>query len=117
MLRIEVDDRGNGLVVKAAGELSLIEIPNFEQTFKRYQESNLQVVALDLSEMPFLDSFGISRIIKLSRKFTESGTDFVLIELNEKIQQSFRIGTLDRFFPIMSMTEFDDKYFSEGASV
>ncbi len=112
MLQIDVDDRGSGVVVKAAGELSLIEIPSFEQTFKRYHESKLDVVALDLSEMPFIDSFGISRIIKLSRKFTESGTDFVLIELNDKIQEVFRMGTLDRFFSIMKKGEFDKKYFS-----
>ena len=111
MERIDVEEKGGAVVVRVAGELGLANIKAFENVFKKYLNSKIAVIALDLREMPFLDSFGISRLVKISRAFA-GHADFVLINMNDVIYQTFRMSTFDKFFTIMTEDEFNRKYYS-----
>lgn len=110
MERFEVDEKGNVVIVRIAGELTLTDIKEFDGIFNKYLKSKFEVIALDLYEMPFLDSFGISRLVKISRAFTGIA-DFVLINMNDNIYQTFKMSTFDKIFTIMTEKEFRYKYF------
>ncbi len=111
MIKIDVEERENIVIVCISGNLSLGDIDEFDHTFKKYNNSNLDVIALDLKYIPHLDSFGLNRIIKVSRDFGGSGTEFVLINMNEDIHKTFTTTTFDKLFQIMTQDEFDRKYF------
>ncbi len=111
MIKIDVEERENTVTITISGELSLGDIDEFDHTFKKYINSNLDVIALDLKYIPHLDSFGLSRIIKISRVFGGSGTEFVLMNMNEDIHRTFKITTFDKLFKIMTQNEFDRTYF------
>jgi len=110
MFGIAVEERDQAVIVKVAGELTLYNIKEFEKAFKKYSGPDTRVVALDLGGVVFLDSFGISRIVKISRSFTGKA-DFVLLNVNEDILEVFRMATFDRIFTIMSEWDFTNKYF------
>jgi len=110
MMKIAVEDRGKAVIIGIEGELAMKNISEFEKAFEKYFETGLEVIALDLQRMPYLDSFGISRIVKISRAFTGNDTKFVLINMNENIRQIFRMSTFDKIFNIMNREEFNDKY-------
>lgn len=111
MMKIAVQERDEGIIIGIEGEISFTTVDKFENTYQKYTGSAVKVIALDLIGMPSLDSFGISRIIKMSRVISESRKDFVLINMNENIHQIFRMGTFDKIFTIMSGEDFHHKYF------
>ncbi len=111
MMKIDILEKEDGVIISIEGDISFTTVDTFENAYKKYMNSTLKVIALDLLNMPSLDSFGISRIIKMSRSFTENGKDFVLINMNENIHQIFRMGTFDKLFTIMSSEDFYHKYF------
>lgn len=111
MLEIEIEERDNTVVICITGVLSMGTVDEFDHAFKKFVNSKLDAVALDLRNMAFLDSFGMNRIIKVSRLFAGSGTGFVLINMNDAIRNTFAITTFDKLFTIMSGDEFNRKYF------
>lgn len=117
MLQIEVEEKDSAVVVSIAGELTLKGIEDFERAFEKYLENKPDVIALDLKHLPYLDSFGISRIIKVSRMIIAAGIDFVMINMNENIHNIFRMSTFDRLFNIMTGEEFEREYFPQDTSV
>ncbi|PKL18195.1 MAG: hypothetical protein CVV49_06995 [Spirochaetae bacterium HGW-Spirochaetae-5] len=110
MLHIDIEEKDKVAVISINGELSLHSVDGFENAFKKYPASDFNVVALDLKNMPYIDSFGMSRMIKISRLFTATGKDFILVDMNENVYQIFKMSTFDRFFNIMTGEEFEIEY-------
>jgi anti-anti-sigma factor len=109
MFGIIVEDKKNAIIVKIAGELTLYNMREFDNVFAGYSTSEIRVIALDLGGMVFIDSFGISRIVKISRSFTGKA-DFILLNVHDDILDVFRMAAFDRIFNIMSEAEFREKY-------
>lgn len=106
MLKIDVEEKGKVVIVSLIGELSFTFVEEFESVFKKYISSEFDVIALDLKEVPYLDSFGISRIIKISRVLIAGGAEFILINMNDHVHQIFRMATFDKLFHIMTREDF-----------
>jgi anti-anti-sigma factor len=117
MLRIDVEERGDAVIVMLDGELSFTFIEKFEAIFKKYHNSGFRILALDLNKVPYLDSFGMSRIIKTSRSLSAAGTGFVLINISESVMQVLRIATFDRLFNIMTRDQFFLSYIPDNRPV
>jgi len=111
MLEINFEEHKNGIIVILNGELSFSFVKEFEKVFDKYYYSKHGVVAIDLKNVPYLDSFGISRIVKVSREFKKRSIDFVLINVNDNIHQILRMATFDKILNIMSKDSFVDRYF------
>ncbi len=107
MLQIDIEEKDKVAVISICGELSLHSIQGFEQAFKKYQASDFNVIALDLKNMPYIDSFGMSRMIKISRIFLAAGKDFILVNMNDNIHHIFKMSTFDRLFNIMTGEDFE----------
>lgn len=110
MGEISVEEKDNTVIVSISGEISMTTVNNIDNSCRKYINSNLKVLALNFKNVTFIDSFGISRIIKQSRIFSGNGTDFVLIDLNDNITQIFKIATFDKLFTIMKKEDFTGKY-------
>ena len=117
MLQIDIEEKDKVAVISLAGDLSLHSIEGFERTFKKYPGSDFDVIGLDLKNLPYVDSFGISRILKISRILLADGKDFVLINMNENIHQIFKMSTFDRLFKIMNGDEFEIEYLTSEVPV
>ena len=116
MIQIEISERANIVTVSVAGELSTITAKEFDSAFEKYLVSGCKVLALDLKKMPYLDSFGISRLMKLSQGLKSANVEFIIINLNEHIRQIFHMGTFDKIFNIMSGDDFESRFFPHGDS-
>jgi len=110
MLIIDVEENGKAVIIKIKGDMSQIDNAKFDQSFKKYLNSEFKVIALDLKNIRHLDSFGMSRIIKISRMYIGNGMEFVLINMNEEIFHIFRIATFDKIYKIMTEEIFFQLY-------
>jgi len=111
MIGIRVEEKDNTVIIIISGEITMTTAEDIDNASRKYLNSDLQVMALDLKNVIFIDSFGISRIIKQSKAFSAKGIEFVLINLNDNIRQIFKIATFDKLFTIMTNAEFTGRYF------
>jgi len=107
---IIVEENGDVVVIILSGEITMLTVKDIDHVCKKYLNSNLKVLALDLRSVQFIDSYGISRIIKILRAFTIAGAEFVLINMNDNIRLVFKIATFDKMFTIMTKEEFSNTY-------
>lgn len=113
MLNLKVEEKDRIIIFRIFGELTTLNVKEFDRAFEKYICSDYEIIALDLKKFPYIDSFGISRLMKLSRSLKDCGVELVLIDMNEHIHQMFRMGTFDRLFNIMTVDEFNAKYFPQ----
>jgi len=110
MIKVEIEESNNTAILNIYGEITMATAKEIDIACEKYINSGLKVLAFDLQNVTFIDSFGISRIIKHSKAFACNGTEFVLINLNDNINQVFKIATFDRLFRILTKYEFSEKY-------
>lgn len=110
MAEISTDKKNDVAVVSITGEISLTTVEYIDKACREFLTPDVRVFALDMRGVTFIDSFGISRILKISKAYSCNETQFLLINLNDNIKQIFKIATLDNFFTILSKNEFENKY-------
>lgn len=107
---INIEEQNNVVIIYISGEITMLTVNEIDNACKQYLNSNIKVLAFDMKNVQFIDSFGISRVIKQSKMFSSFGVEFVLINLNENIMQIFKIATFDKLFNIMTKNEFNSQY-------
>ena len=111
MQYIDIEERNRIVIISIKDAFTFNGNDEFESSFKKYANKDYDAVALDLKNVLYIDSFGISRIIKISRLFISNAPKFVLINMNESISHIFKITTFDKIFTIMTEDEFTQKFF------
>jgi anti-anti-sigma factor len=107
---INVEEQNNAVIIYLSGEITMITVNEIDNVCRQYLNSDIDVLAFDMRNVQFIDSFGISRVIKQSKMFSSQNIEFVLVNLNDNIKQIFKIATFDKLFNIMSKDEFNIKY-------
>lgn len=110
MSEISIEESNGAVILYLSGEITMVTVTNIDNICKKYLNSDIDVLAFDMRGVQFIDSFGISRVIKESKSFASKGIEFVLINLNDNINQIFKIATFDKLFTIMTKDEFNEKY-------
>lgn len=113
MLTIDVEEKGKILIFSIQGEILPATSREFDRAFEKYISNEYAVMAIDLKKIKYIDSYGLSRLVKLSRAFTKTGGEFLFVNMNENIRQIFRMATLDRMFTIKTGEEFASAYLDE----
>jgi anti-anti-sigma factor len=79
-------------VVSLRGELDLLSTAELEPELERLaDEPGIDVVALDLRELEFLDSSGLRLIVLAQRRLHEAGSRLVLVRGPQPVQRVFEL--------------------------
>jgi anti-anti-sigma factor len=88
----ETGERGALAVVTLRGELDLLATPDLEPELDRLAgEPGVEVVALDLRALDFLDSSGLRLVIVCARRLAECDRRLVLVRGAQSVQRVFEI--------------------------
>jgi anti-anti-sigma factor len=88
----ESEARGAVAVVTLRGELDLLSTADLEPELERLvQEPGIDVIALDLRELEFLDSSGLRLVVLTERALSECGGRLVLVRGSQPVQRVFEI--------------------------
>jgi anti-anti-sigma factor len=85
-----------GIVLALHGELDVAAAPQLEKLLDQVrQEGHLQVM-VDLSELSFVDSAGVSVLIKAKKEAEEDGSQFLLRRPTAQVHRVFAlVGMVD----------------------
>jgi anti-anti-sigma factor len=88
----ETEERGPVALVTLRGELDLMATADLEPELERLgDEPGLDVVALDLRELEFLDSSGLRLVVLTAQRLEECARRLVLVRGDQAVQRIFEI--------------------------
>ncbi|MFB9368420.1 STAS domain-containing protein [Kitasatospora albolonga] len=98
------------VVVHLAGEISLDEGPNLQDTLAQALEPVLRCLIVDMAEVFFCDSAGLNALLNTRTATTTAGVDLVLTGVGERITRLFwATGTAEVFTVIATVQEALDR--------
>jgi anti-anti-sigma factor len=87
---------GDGLVsLKLQGELDLSTVSKVEEELRRAEADEPALLALDLSQLTFLDSTGLRLIVTADQRAREQGRRLAIVKGPDPVQRVFAITRLD----------------------
>ncbi|MBV9838116.1 MAG: STAS domain-containing protein [Solirubrobacterales bacterium] len=86
-LRVEVRSEPRATVLAVSGELDLASSPALEEALERVRESDPATLILDLRELVFIDSTGLSVLVKADQRARETGKRFGLVNGPSQVQR------------------------------
>lgn len=97
MTILEVETvEGDGLVrLVLQGELDLSTVSKVEEELRRAEAAEPDLLALDLSQLTFLDSTGLRLIVTADQRAREQGRRLAIVKGPDPVQRVFAITRLD----------------------
>jgi anti-sigma B factor antagonist len=106
--RFEVSEEsldGDAGVVAVRGEIHVSSAPELSDCLASVMERGVTALVLDLSEVEFIDSTGLSVLLNVLRRLTQRGGSLVIVCTNPTVLRLFEITRLESTFDIVSTRE------------
>src|SRR4051812_10424045 len=91
--------------VALSGELDLSRALLLEQELRTVEGSGPAGIVIDLSELDFVDSSGLARLIAAHRRAERGGWRLVLVQGSDAVRRIFAMSALDRSFELVDVPE------------
>jgi anti-sigma B factor antagonist len=94
---VEVRDDQQAVVIEVSGELDLASSPELERELERGTSSDVELLIIDLRRLEFMDSTGLSVLVRAHQKATESGKRLAVVKGPQQVQRLLSLtGVADR---------------------
>jgi anti-anti-sigma factor len=99
---LEVQRLESGPVhVRVRGALDLAHAYRFDDAMRRVERGGDHCIVVDFSELDFLDSTGIARLVALRRRARRAGRRLVLVRGSRSVQRLLSLAALTDHFEIV----------------
>lgn len=85
--RVAVQRDGAAAVVVVSGELDLASGPELESELDRLTAPETRLVVIDLRQLDFMDSTGLSIIVRAHQRMAEAGCEVGLVKGSQQVQR------------------------------
>jgi anti-sigma B factor antagonist len=87
--QFQVDVRRNGAaaVVAVSGELDLASGPELEAELDQLTGPDIQLVVIDLRNLDFMDSTGLSILVRAHQRLAGEGSEMGLVKGSQQVQR------------------------------
>jgi anti-anti-sigma factor len=100
VLTVQVEPKGNELVVRASGELDIASAKRLEDALEQAINSDASAVVLDLGGLSFIDSTGL-RVLLLAAKLSATNrTPLRMVGAREPIREVIDVSGLEHSLPL-----------------
>lgn len=88
------------MVLSVRGEIDLATAPQLRRSIHDLIDGGHRQVAVDLTDVEFMDSTGLGVLIGSLKRLNEDGGNLVLTGLRPAVSRVFEITGLDRIFTV-----------------
>ena len=104
-MNFEIQKDGETVVLKLKErKLDSSVSPELKGEFLILCKPKLQSLVIDLTDVEFCDSSGLSALLIADRKMKEHGGKVILVNVHKKVMSLLKISMLDRVFDIHEVT-------------
>jgi anti-sigma B factor antagonist len=94
---VQLQPRSDVALFTVSGELDLASAPELEQALDQVRPELTKLVIVDLRELEFMDSTGLSIIVRAHQRLSEIGCELTLIKGPPQVQRLLDLtGVADR---------------------
>jgi anti-sigma B factor antagonist len=95
--RLEVRREGQATVIAVTGELDLASSPALQEELDRVAASDADMLIIDLRELDFMDSTGLSVLVRAHQRAEEQGRQLAMVKGPQQVQRLLSLtGVADR---------------------
>lgn len=95
--RVEVRSEGEAKVLSVSGELDLAAASSLEEELDRALTSGSQMIVLDLGGLEFIDSTGLSVLVRAHQRAQDGGLTLGLVNPGAQVERLLSLtGLADR---------------------
>jgi anti-sigma B factor antagonist len=108
--RVDVRRNGATAVVAVSGELDLASGPELERELDRLAGPETKLVVIDLRQLDFMDSTGLSIIVRAHQRMANEGCEMRLVKGSQQVQRLLDLtGVADRLRLVDTAEELLDE--------
>jgi anti-sigma B factor antagonist len=85
--RVDVSSDGSTSVIAVSGELDLASSGALEEELARVAATGIRQIVIDLRDLEFMDSTGLSTLVKAHQRAQEAGQEFGLVRGPQQVQR------------------------------
>lgn len=85
--RVDVRTDGRAAIITVSGELDLASAPALDSELEQAGRSDSELLVLDLRGLEFMDSTGLSVIVKAHQRLSDEGRSLCLIRGPHQVQR------------------------------
>jgi anti-sigma B factor antagonist len=100
LLVVEVTRDGDAAVVRIEGEVEFATAPRLRATLLDLAQEGASPVVLDLADVSFVDSAGISLLIQAKKRLASGNSDLVLRAPQASVRRVLEISGVTELFQI-----------------
>ena len=106
-LKLEIEERAGGIgIIHVVGAVDFIRFSELQEAVRAREEAGDKGLVVDLTEMEYISSSGVSVLIKASAHCDELSRKFCLVRPKDNAQREFfRIAGLDKHFTWAETTD------------
>ncbi len=93
-------EEGGRVVVAAIGEVDVFTAPQLDAELSRLTGDGRTDLVVDLSRVDFLDSTGLSVLVKTLKRVREADGRLDVVVTAERVAKVFRLTGLDQLIPL-----------------
>jgi anti-sigma B factor antagonist len=95
--RVEVHSENQATVIAVSGELDLASSPALQEELDRVAASDSELLIIDLRELDFMDSTGLSVLVRAHQRAEEQGRRLAMVKGPQQVQRLLNLtGVADR---------------------
>jgi len=99
-VQISTTETEGGLVIKVTGEVDLYSSPELRGAISKATSAAQSTVAVDLSEVPYMDSSGVATLVEGLRATSQKDGAFVLLTPSTSVMKVLQLARLNTVFDI-----------------
>lgn len=103
-LNVERSDHGKIAVFRVAGEVDVLTAPQLDQAVAEVYGTGMAHVVLDLTEVPFLSSAGLSVLVDHHARGQRDGIRLSVVATQRATLRAIQMTALDRIIPLHATT-------------
>jgi anti-anti-sigma factor len=103
--RVEVRNVDDATVLAVSGELDLVSSPELEQALERVYGFEPELLILDLREVDFMDSAGLSVVVKAQKWAQSTSTRFGLVNGSPQVRRLLTLTGMDERITVVQTPE------------
>lgn len=84
---VEVHDGERAVLIGVSGELDLASSPELERELELGATSDAELLIIDLRKLEFMDSTGLSVLVRAHQKVTQGGKRFAVVKGPQQVQR------------------------------
>jgi anti-sigma B factor antagonist len=111
--QFETRHNGGATLIAVQGELDLASSPALREELDRAHDAGTELVVLDLRELVFMDSTGLSVVVKAHQRALESGRRFAVVRGGKQVE---RLLTLTGVSERLTVVDQPDELIDAGSA-